>query len=351
MAKPPRTITFREQLVGSVHDFLESENMQCLQTAQAVIELIVSLAAYREEGVVLFPQVFICDNLAIMLRTLQGRDHCCIGSGPPGAATMHQAMKRCAPLARGGWHIYIHRQHDKFEYGVFRATSLPLAETPLDTLSVTLDPELHTICALQLASNAVELRGACGSTLHVHLSDQRADQPPPTKAIEDLVRAASADVALEHAEQVAGFLRRTLFEIMQISHGSLAVVLSHNTPEMPEILSSGVRLNPPIDIQARISSYKSSPTEENAASLVATGPLLAGMMASDGITIFRSDAKVLAYNVFLKDLTSKTIDDARGGARSRAYLKLCQSLDTDISAAFFRSHDGRTEYAQGVPHV
>jgi hypothetical protein len=63
------------------------------------------LSRYREEGVPLFPQVFICDELEQMVRVLQGRETLRIGDGPRSRETMRRAIKQCAPLAQDGWAI------------------------------------------------------------------------------------------------------------------------------------------------------------------------------------------------------------------------------------------------------
>lgn len=101
--------------------------MQCPQTEEGLLELVVALSHYTEEGYALFPQVILCDDLSATLRLLQCSDPLHIDTGPREPQTMTQALKRCAPLARGGWVVYMQRFEDYIEYGVFRAPSLPTA--------------------------------------------------------------------------------------------------------------------------------------------------------------------------------------------------------------------------------
>lgn len=104
-----KTVSFRTQLKGTLSDFLKKEDMCCPQTEDGLLELVVALSHYTEEGHPLFPQVVLCDNLDTTLSLLQGSDALTIGLGPRDQSTISFALKRCAPLARGGWVIYIQR--------------------------------------------------------------------------------------------------------------------------------------------------------------------------------------------------------------------------------------------------
>ncbi len=76
-----RTTSFRAQLKGTISDFLHREKMQCIETETALLELVVALSHYTEEGSVLFPQVIICDDLDITLNVIQGFEPIQIGIG------------------------------------------------------------------------------------------------------------------------------------------------------------------------------------------------------------------------------------------------------------------------------
>lgn len=94
-----RTTSFRAQLKGTLSDFLRRESMQCIHTEEALLELVVSLSHYTEEGNLLFPQILICDDLPLSLSVIQGSEPIEIGKGPKSTSTAKQALKRCAPLS------------------------------------------------------------------------------------------------------------------------------------------------------------------------------------------------------------------------------------------------------------
>ena len=58
-----RTTTFSERLLGSLAEFLSDEKMDCLATQKGLVELVVALSRYQEEGTLLFPKIVVCDNL------------------------------------------------------------------------------------------------------------------------------------------------------------------------------------------------------------------------------------------------------------------------------------------------
>src|SRR4051794_29802282 len=117
--KSPRSLSFRDLLTGVVSDFLRDEEMACLETTEGLVELVVALADYRQEGTALYPEIYFCDDLRQMLSLVGASDSFQIGSGPRSAATLRRGLKRCAPLAQGGWCIYVVRSNHEFTYGVF----------------------------------------------------------------------------------------------------------------------------------------------------------------------------------------------------------------------------------------
>ena len=138
--------SFRSLLTGAVADFLGDIGMSCTDTQAALAGLIVALESYREEGAPLFPQVFFCDSLDQTVRALQAREPIAIGSGPRSVDTVKRALKKCAPLARAGWAIYVQRGLGVFDYGVLRSTNFALAPSPLEALRASTDTDLRVSC-------------------------------------------------------------------------------------------------------------------------------------------------------------------------------------------------------------
>lgn len=60
-------------MLGSVHDFISSSNMEPLVRADHLVELIVTLGQYKEEGRDYSPEVYLCHDVTKALTTLSIR--------------------------------------------------------------------------------------------------------------------------------------------------------------------------------------------------------------------------------------------------------------------------------------
>src|SRR4051794_38226537 len=115
----PTNITFRTQLLGGVTEFCAESGLSLFQKALHLVELIVSLARYKEEGVQLNPQVYITNDIRQLTAMVPNGERLKIGSTQRDMPGMKKAIKKTAPLAADGWSIYI-EDSDSLEYGVFR---------------------------------------------------------------------------------------------------------------------------------------------------------------------------------------------------------------------------------------
>ena len=333
-------LSFRHLLTSAVTEFLSERQMNCPQTAEALSELIVSLSSYREEGSPLFPQVFVCEDITAMLQALRGRDPMSVSDGDRSRETMRRALKQCAPLSRGGWAIYFQLDEPgRFSYGLFRTDSFILSSTPIELLRAIKDPSIKLLGISRVAENIIELCASAGYRRFIHLSGARTDVPHPTRVLEDIVQAVTADVDEPFRLPAQCFFRHAFFDAMQAPYGSLAMVIPKNAPHS-HLLDDGVMLQPSIDVVGRIEAYKSDPREEKATSLQAVVTLLHGMLSADGITVLRSDGCLVGYNVFVEQTPLHEGEIPIGGARRRSFNVLCQHLGHELTAAFYRSQDG-----------
>jgi hypothetical protein len=347
-----KTRTFRAQLLGDLHEFLEGENMACSATQGALVELVVALSRYQEEGVTLYPRFVVCDDLERALRVLQGTEAVPVGQGPREANTIRAALKKCAPLARDGWAGFIHRTKDQFRFGIFRKPSSPTSLDMRDTISSLSEASGQIILVSQLAEKVVELVGASGAQLVVHLSAARDSQPSPLESLERLADVVSIDLPPELQEPVATFLRSTLAGALRRGHGSLIAVVRDEIPN--EIAGDAVHLMSPVDIAAAIQAHIDAPTADTLARINAYAQFVEGVLATDGIAVFRTCAQIVAYNWFVRPAASQTAlpSEVVGGARRRAHDVLRGLVDSgQLAAAFFRSSDGGSEFYRGEANV
>ncbi|HVW28096.1 MAG TPA: hypothetical protein VHC69_22185 [Polyangiaceae bacterium] len=160
-----KTRTFRAPLLGEMHDLLRAEGMACAETADSLVDLVVALSRYQEEGVTLYPRFVICDSLADVVRVVP-------------------------------WVGYIERAGPGFRFGVFRESGSPVAVGLRDTVfGLRTDPSKDSVpkvlVVAQLADNVVEILGARSAHLVQHLSAVGDDQPSPLNDLEKIARVVS----------------------------------------------------------------------------------------------------------------------------------------------------------------
>ena len=121
------TKSLRTFLQGSLSDFAESCQMGPLVTATTLTSLVVLLANLKEEGAELTPEVYLCESLEDALKLLPDRDVLKIGSAESPISAITEGLKKCSPLAIGGWNIYLSPIDGRYQFGLFRGSLNPLS--------------------------------------------------------------------------------------------------------------------------------------------------------------------------------------------------------------------------------
>lgn len=342
---PNISISLRDSVTGAVVEVLADEGMACIHTQEGLVATINALSLYREEGRALFPEIFLVDDLPVVLASLPSSEHVQIGFGAREATTIAKAIKQCAPLAQGGWAVYIHRRPDSFAYGLVRC-GVHLLSVPISDLLISHgNPTIHALMVRPVAENVVELRGVGGSTLLVYFGATKAVRASPVEGLQALVSCIVADVAEKIREQTYAFFEKLVATVLKASHGTLAVVQPARKRVLPSALRDGIILPAPIRVGDTISELLSQGDCLANTRLSGAGSLISGMLLSDGITVFGSDGSVRAYNVFARHraLTSKR----PGGARRRTFESLSAMVGPHLRCAFMQSQDGAVDYRRG----
>jgi len=335
------TLSLREQLHQAVVEFLDDEGMACPKTRDGLVMLVNALAHYREEGKALFPEVFVFDSLEDVLGVLPESEHVQIGVDVKKAATMAMALKKCAPLARRGWAVYIERQATKFGYGLFRCGSTGVSLSPAEILIDQGDRKIPVFMLRQVAENVIQVSGVSESALLVHFGATKEVEVSPLPKLRDFIDCLVRDVPGEVQEQVASFYEKVLSGVLRASHGTLAAVVPRRRRKLTKAFGDGASLSPLISVAAKIGKVVSRPDCNSNSKLEACAALITGMLLSDGITVFGSDGTVRAFNVFVKH--PRDSGSAFGGARTRTFKVLCGLVGRDLVGALMQSQDGRVD--------
>ena len=330
-------------MTGEVSDFVKDEGLECAVTSSSIVAAASQLANLREEGRSLSPEVYFCTDVNKLTAVLQGSELIRLGIGPRENWTVLKALKECAPLATGGWVIFIERSENHFTYGVMTPTNLPLAIMPYEALVENAVPDLVSIVVRRIAENCVELRGGKGGLRCLYFSDRRAEAPAPATALEHFCEAVTRTVNVADVDDVRRFFYRTLSTQLVQAHGALLVVQSARR-RLPVRFRDCTLLSLPLSIADRVTEYRKHKDDEALAKLLSATLLLQGMLGSDGIVVFKNNGSIVAYRAFLK-LSTTLGSPIAGGARRRTFEALRTRVGRDIEAVFMTSQDGHTEFA------
>lgn len=238
-------------------DFADSCEMAPLVTATTLTSLIVALADLREEGVVLAPEVFLCDNLEKTLQLLPGHQQIQIGTQGDAALAIGEALKKCAPLAIGGWCMFVSRIDQGFKYGLFRGAYNPLSISVSQTLFSLPLEQIKVVRLFRTATGCVELSNHHGNIHSMLLNDRPETSPLPHAYTSKLVDLICENTPEAVRDPCRTYLGKTLGAALTACHGTIVAVTSKRS--VPKFLKDGVVLTSPMDSwrrQSRIAAQR-----------------------------------------------------------------------------------------------
>ena len=334
-------ITFRTQLLGSVTDFCQESGLS-MATPGVLVDLIVRLVRYQEEGIRLSPRVYLTDNIGLLINMLPDGEKLLLSDTTADSVGIENMLKICAPLAVGEWNIFGHQCAERMNFGIFRGSGSPIS-VGVDEVVLKDQDEAIVIKAHQVAEECVQIANSKGSLYHVFFNDRKEDSLPPLRYMEDLVRSITKRVNDDEKEATQGFLTKTLMATLPRIHGCILAVTSMNRP--PKALSNdAVLLDEPIDFPSLIRKLKNEKNIDGSLYLLEKkAEVFEGMLHSDGITLFDQYGRLLGYRCFVRISGESRVV---GGARRRAFGALKTHLGRGLSAAFMQSHDGWTDFEE-----
>lgn len=335
-----KSVSTKSLIIGEVSQFLENEAMECTETLKGLAELIHKLQIYREEGNDLFPDIYIVDDFDLIMKSIPFLQSCYIGEGEKNSNTMLKALKKCAPLAINNWAIYIHRQDDKFKFGLIRPTS-QLFAVPIENIILEDNDFYKAILVHKISINSVELLGIKSKPLHVCFGTNSNEDFSPMSSQLKFIKEIVAKVPTKLREPTRNFFQRLFKETSIESHGTLACVIKDS--KYPKRLIDGIILNPKLNIPLLIENSINKGgmnVELSNSKIQGAFHLIKGMLKSDGITVFTNTGSVASYNIFIKHHSEIANSKIHGGARSRTYYTLEKFLNKGIEAAYMQSQDG-----------
>ena len=338
------SISLRPLVVQGVAEFARMFGAPDHDVSELLVELIVGLSSYREEGLQYAPVVFVMSDLEQGHQKDRGSDPIRIGSEPTGATAARTALRKCAPLGEGRrWGIFIQVGRRTCDYGLFRLESSQLRPTSFEYLRRAPAEGAAIVGLTQLRAGVVEVRASGGAGVYFDFSGSPEQARTPGYVVQEFVAAVTASAPQEVRAELQAFYYRIIVDVVTGSHGALLAIMNP-TASPPAFLEDGIWLPEPVSQRTWIAPEDATLTSESARALFAYAQLIRRMTMMDGITVLASDGSVRAYGCFAHEgVVSHGQAHVVGGARQRAWGILKAHVGTVLTAALYRSQDGAAD--------
>lgn len=341
--KDQTTSSLRENILLNIDSFLLKEKFAVSNDiiSKGILEIINSISDYYEEGVHLYPEIIITNDIDILENTIPSRQFV-IKKTELSIDGFKDAIKLCAPLAIDGWIIFIEvSDENSMRFGLITSE---ISETSLSLYSQTVENQeavkgVNIAYLRNLGKKTVELIGY-KKNLIVSLTLDDYDSILNNE-IRQLSQIISNSCGEDHKAKIATYFEKIISNAIKEGHGNLIGVIEDDEAIIEELklnLKDGIYFEKPIDIQQLIVNISQNKDEESSIVLRQYASILTSMLNHDGITILTNKAQILGYHLFVTNDSSQSVV---GGARTRAYNAMCK---LKLKACFYKSQDGNVKY-------
>lgn len=336
----PITISCGPQAKEELLKLMEEDSFPLSDTIiEGVLNIVNQVSDYHEEGVRLYPEVIIVNDISI-LKMIQARTER-IYEGNIEQNTFSRIMKLCAPLANSNWSIYINIiDNEHIQYGVvsgeLKETSLSLRRQILE-----ITPKVnHVLYIRNIGSKNVEIRNTfrtCVVSLTLDGSISNQDNN-----LNSLISCTIRDVPEKlKSEILFDFMHKTIGDALDEGHGNLIAVCKEETLSVClQEMSGGSVIEKPIDIPSLLNDDRLLEKNTTSVAIKSYVSLIKSMINHDGITFVSTTGKILAYHFIVNNKVESV--QVVGGSRTKAFEALKKV--EGIYACFFKSQDGLTKF-------
>ncbi|MBZ5857758.1 hypothetical protein [Flavihumibacter profundi] len=340
--------SLRSNILSSIGDFLYEEQFATSEHLKyGILEIINSISDYQEEGRTLFPEIIITDNLKYF-ESIPNRE-LTIKVTKLSKDEFRNALKLCAPLAKDSWVIFIEVSGDNMKYGI---TSAEMSETSPSLYKQTVGElglgdtykEGKIAYIKNIGQKTVELVGLKKRMIIYLTLDEAPDvsQNEVKSVVSQITQHCDPKIQVN----LQAFFEKVIDEALKDGHGNLIGVVdyqSHSIQELKELITSegGIYLIEPIDFEFLIKEAEDNKTNETSINLKSYASVAKSMLNHDGITIFTTTGKLIAYHILIGEFINDG-DSISGGARSKAFKSMenCRKF----IAGFCKSQDGNIKF-------
>lgn len=338
------TISFRDSVKSQISAFLYDCNFDISRhikenVANELVDVVNQLSDYYEEGTHLYPEIVLMRSFDEFKTSIPCFSHV-FYTGNYNKGVLMRAIKMCAPLAQDGWHIFIEFNDENVRWGVVNGEE---SVTSVSVYRQVVDMEESPFVYIRnVGAKTVEL--SSGKHFFKVSLSLKLTKDILKDELSELCDVISSDCQTDK-ELFATFLSKQINSALQKGHGNLIVVQDlSKSKNIPEVLKEGVSIQNYLDIYGLFVDYQKSGNDLSAHTKLQKDLILVeAMLNHDGITVFSTDGKILGYH-FIVDNNTKTSEQINGGARTKAFSKLCQCMDKGFVAVFMKTQEGNVKF-------
>ena len=336
----------RDTVKESIGNFLFHEGFQSHpRIADAILITIDEVSEYYEEGQLLFPEVFITNNIQLALLGIP-HETVAIGSKTISSTSFRLAIKQCAPLCKDGWVIYINIDGDNMHYGLLSAELSSISLTLLELLKQQTDESDNSKPIAYIRRNtaySVEVQGYKSNIIvDFSLKQSTEDDNSHTEGLCVNITRDTEEAATSGAKH---YINKIISDALRNGHGNLIGVIDSTEDAIIKIkqeLKGGVYLEKPIDLCELLKSLRLDNSAEADFKLRLYTSLIKSMINNDGITVFDTKSRLIGYHFIIQTTPPtqpSTTNETGTGTRSLAFEQMRES--NLFAAGFFKSQDGK----------
>lgn len=339
---PSQNITNFENFIASFYT-LDTNDLVCGDLKAQLLEIIPKFFRYEEEGVKLSFDVLILKDIEIIKKRVSTYLFQDVISVEKDSLNLKKQIKSLAPFSTNGWSVFVSEEDGSFVFGIYKDF------TPVGALDISEILKENYILIKKIDNEVIEFSNG-SNKLYLHLSIvkkslsfNRAEQ------IKKLTQAITSSInEYKNKAQFQKNLHNLFAYALEKSHGCIVVVQKADN-KIDEFFKNGIFFQKPIDLYDEYLNYLKdcSPDNDKVQRHYSITGILSVAINVDGIVLIDSNAKLLAYNIFI-DNDKSTVDTSvvSGGARKRAAHSIIHTKPDGLIGVYFQSHDGDSEFKE-----
>jgi hypothetical protein len=333
--------SLRNHVLESIESFLYKEGFEKDDViSKCILEAINLISDYHEEGIALFPEMIITNNLNFF-RTIPNKE-IVIGEEALSIDEFKKAVKLTAPLAIDSWIIFAEIFNGKIKYGLVTAemteNSISIYDQTVGALKIELD-NITIAYIRNIKKKTVELSGLKKKMI-VSLTLEE-DPDVDSNEIKEVSAGISRKCHIDYKNKIANFFEKNLVNILRNGHGNLIGIIDNGKESISALQQSektGTFLACPINFSRLIQDSEEQKSNESSTALKAYLSIMKAMINHDGITVFTNDGKLVGYHLILSNYELNADEINTGGARTKAFNSMKNS--GLFLFCFYKSQDG-----------